>query len=107
MRAGQLRHRITIQEPVETRDSYGSVKTTWSDLCTVWAGIWPIRAKEYVSAGQTQSEVTHTIRIRYRDDITSKMRIEFGTRYFSIVKPPINPDERKSKLDLVCTEEVA
>ena len=105
MRSGELRHRIEIKQPTETRDSYGSVKTTWSTLATVWGAIWPVRAKEFVSMGQTQSEVTHKIGIRYRNDVTTKMRIEFNSRYFSI-NQVINPDERNIMLELVCTEEV-
>ena len=105
MRSGELRHRITIEQPTETRDSYGSVKITWSTLATVWAAIWPVRAKEFVSLGQTQSEVTHRIRMRYRNDVTTKLRIEFNSRYFAI-NQVINPDERNIMLELVCTEEV-
>ena len=78
---------------------------TWSDYCTVWAAVWPIRAREYVNMAQTQSEVTHSVRVRHRSDLTTKMRIKFGDRYLNILQIT-NPDERNIMLEIVCKEEV-
>ena len=105
MRAGELRHRIEIKEPVETRDSYGSVTISWQTLDTVWAAMWPLKVKEYVGLGQTQSELTHRVRIRFRDDVTTKMRLEFKERTMSIVQI-INPDERNIMLEMLCKKEI-
>ena len=108
MRAGELRHRITIQKPTETSDGIGGVTTTWSTLITTWAAIWPLRGQEYMSAMQTTSNVTHKIRIRRlptnkRDDFSSKCRILFDSRYFEI-QSIINPDERTIYYELMCEE---
>ena len=108
MRAGNLRHRLTIQKPTEVSDGMGGVTTTWSTLITIWGGIWPLRGHEYMSAMQTTSEVTHKIRIRQlptnkRSDFSSKCRILFGSRYFEI-ESIINPDERDIYLELMCKE---
>ena len=108
MRAGNLRHRLTIQKPTEVSDGMGGVTTTWSTLITIWGAIWPLRGQEYMSAMQTTSEVTHKIRIRQlptnkRSDFSSKCRILFGSRYFEI-ESIINPDERDIYLELMCKE---
>lgn len=105
MRSGQLRSRITFQEPIETRDNYGSVTITWSDVATISASMWPISGKEYVSMAQTQSAVTTRIWLRYRVDLNTKMRIKFKDRIFNILQI-INPDERNIMLEMVCAEEV-
>ena len=105
MRAGQLRHRLTFEEPIETRDSYGSLTTSWAEYATVWGAIWPISAKEGVSMAQTESVITTRMRVRYRSDITTKMRVNFKDRIFNILQLT-NPDERNIMLEMVCAEEI-
>ena len=107
MRAGRLRHRITIQEPKETRSADGSMAVTWEDVGRVWASVSPIRADERIRGNMLESEVSHRISMRYRDDINTKYRIVFGTtRYFNI-DSVLSPDERRISLELLCREEVS
>ena len=90
MRSGQLRHRITFQEQVETSDSMGGVTVSWQDYKDAWAGIYPLRAQEMVNSGQLEHEITHKVRTRYISGITAKMRIMFdSTRYLNIRQLPI------------------
>lgn len=103
MRAGNLRHKITIQKPTEASDGIGGMTTTWGTFKSVRAAIWPLRGTEYIAAMQVTSEISHKIRIRYLDNVTSKMRIKFGTRYFDI-QSIINPDERDIYLEMMCRE---
>ena len=107
MRAGQLRHRISIQAAAPTADSYGAAGTlTWGDvsgMAALWASIWPVSAAERQQNDRLELTTTHQIRIRYRSGITSKHRIKFGTRYFTITSI-INWQERNIYLDLVCEE---
>lgn len=84
MRAGLLRHRVTIQQRTESQGGTGEVTWTWADLSTVWAAIEPVSEREYFAAAQVQSEAVTRIRMRYRDDIRPKMRVKFGARYFDI-----------------------
>jgi len=103
MRAGELRHRITLQTPVEAADGMGGVTTTWIIFKTVWAAIWPLRGAEYITAQQVQSELTHKVRIRYLANLTPKHRIRWGDRYFDI-QSIINPDERNIYFEMMCRE---
>lgn len=77
MRAGTLRHKVTLQERTETQDSTGAVTWSWSDVASVWASVEPLNGREYLQASQLQSTVSTRIRIRHREGITSKMRVKF------------------------------
>ena len=111
MRAGLLRHRLTLKKPVTTRDSVGGEVITWTTFTTVWGAVWPLRGTEYMGAQQIQSAVSHRIRIRQlpadlRSSFDSKCRITFGTRTFHI-ESIINVDERDIYLEIMATEETA
>ena len=109
MRAGELRHTITIQQLTVANDTWGKSVPTWTDEVTTRASIWPMRSVERIESMKLDNELTHKIRIRYRSGITAKMRIKFekknSTRYFNI-RSIINPDERNIYLEMLATEEV-
>jgi SPP1 family predicted phage head-tail adaptor len=92
-----------LQTPTETSDGLGGVSTAWGTFNTVYASIWPLKGAEYIAAMQTTSEISHKIRIRYLANVTPKLRIKFGTRYFDI-QSVINPDERNIYLEMMCRE---
>ena len=109
MRSGRLRHRIDIQEETSTSDGMGGFTTTWASIegmGSVPAQIMPLSSKEQLDAMKLESVITNKIRIRYRDGITSKNRIVFGSRIFNIKGAPINWDERNKSLDLLVTEDI-
>lgn len=78
MQAGRLRHRVTLQQGTETLGAAGDVSRTWTDVATVWGEVRPMSGREREIAGQLQSEETHTVRIRYRADVTPQMRLSWG-----------------------------
>jgi SPP1 family predicted phage head-tail adaptor len=76
IKAGKLRHRVTIQRPGQTQDPVtGEVTNGWTDVVTVWASVEPLSVREFIASEAGQSEVSARITIRYRDGITAKMRI--------------------------------
>jgi SPP1 family predicted phage head-tail adaptor len=81
----------------------GTMTTTWSDWGSVWAAIWPLSAKEYVLHSQETMEVTHRIRIRFRNEVGPSFRIKFGNKYYQI-KSIVNPGTENKVLDLLCKE---
>lgn len=103
MNPGQLKHRITIQDLTSGVDSYGSATDQWTDVCTVWAGIFPLSGKAFFEAEMMNSEVSHKINIRYRAGIKPDMRVKFGSRYFQIISV-INFQERNAEMQLMCRE---
>jgi SPP1 family predicted phage head-tail adaptor len=105
MRSGPLRHRITIEAPVETQGSDGSMTTTWETFLTAWASIEPLIGREYFAQQREQAAVSHKIRMRYRPGITHKMRVAWGTRVFEI-ESVLNVGERNREIVLMCGEAV-
>lgn len=104
MRAGQLRHRGTIQSEQRTEDGYGGFNPpTWADVCTDWMSIEPLSGQEAVAARQLQDTVTHKIAMRYRSGITPAMRVKFGSRLFNI-REVRNLDERNVRIEMRCEE---
>jgi SPP1 family predicted phage head-tail adaptor len=74
--AGKLRHRIAIEQKVDTPDPItGYPVTVWQSVAEVWAEITPLSVREFVAAQATQSAVTGRVRIRWRTGITAAMRI--------------------------------
>lgn len=88
MRAGQLRHRITLQRPVATQDEWGDPSPSWEDVATVAASIESISGREFFSAQQVQADVTTRITIRWRNGIEPAMRITHATAAQQAMSPP-------------------
>ena len=104
MRAGMLRHRVTIQRQEIVFGKFGAPlhDKVWENVATVWASLEAMSGREFFVIQQAQSEVTQCIRIRYRADVTADMRVIHNGRVFNIVAPL--PDNRGRKLVLMCRE---
>ena len=104
---GKMRHRITFQRFSGTLDDFGDPLQTdddnWADVATTWAAIDPISGREFYAAEQSQSEVSHKIRCRYRTGLDTAMRITYGKRRFKIISL-IDWEERHESLLLMCKE---
>lgn len=104
---GKMRHRITFQSFTGLQDDYGdplqSDDSNWDPVATLWAAIDPISGREFYAAEQSQSEVSHKIRCRYRSGLTTAMRIKYGKRIFQIVSI-IDWEERHESLLIMCKE---
>lgn len=105
MRAGSLRHKITIQETTETRDTVGSVINTWSTFLVARAEINPRIGKEYFDSDRLNADNTVLFRIRYRSGILTKQRISWDSRVFDITSL-INLRERNREILIMCEEVV-
>ena len=104
---GEFRHPIIIQKLNKIRNEYGEIsEEKWMNFLELRAAIYPISGKDFFSAETLNSEVTHKINIRYVEGITSAMRIKFGERYFEIISPPINFQEKNVLLQMMCKERI-
>ena len=76
MRAGELKHRITIQHAVETQSSTsGAIIATWDTFAQRSASIESESGKEFADAKLIHAELTHLIRMRGFCSVTPKMRV--------------------------------
>ena len=82
--AGKLDRRIVIQSETIARDDFGGEDPTWSTLATVWAGIEYRSGTETNEADQMVSMNKIMFTIRYRTDITARMRIYYNSVYYYI-----------------------
>lgn len=111
MRAGTLRELLTIEKSVPAQDSYGEPIDSWSNLATnptVWGNVGSRASGERFISGAEQvvATVSHTVRIRYRDDVSPvRMRIKWRENRYLYIENVIDPDGRKSYLVLMCREE--
>jgi len=106
MRAGKLRNRITIQEKSTSRNEYHDEVVSWVDIGTdpqVWASIEPLQGREFYDARREGSEQPVRIRMRYRDDLDTTMRIVYGLHIYDIESIQ-HVHERGRELVLVCNE---
>ncbi len=101
MNAGKLRHQVTIKKPTETQNSYGEPEVRWQDIATVWAQVEPLRGREYFASKQTVAEIEARITIRYRSDVTAKMKVTKGADDY-LIETIINVMERNRELQLMC-----
>jgi SPP1 family predicted phage head-tail adaptor len=84
MRAGRLDRRIIIQQNTPTRSATGAEDWAWTELDTVWASAKPAGGREFIGADQVIAEQRMIFRIRYRSDVTAKMRVSWDGKLFDI-----------------------
>lgn len=121
MRAGDLRHLLTLDAPATAADGDGGFSSTWSPLSPsqAWAAIEPAtaRALERTIASTVQSNATHLITIRYHAGVTTRTRLtkgprnadgslRTGSREFQVTGVQ-NTGERNIAMVLVCQERVS
>jgi len=107
MRAGRLRHTVTIQSPEGLRDSHGERTTAWVSVAQfIRAGIEPLSSGDLIAASQTQLQITHKVVLRYTDllsGIAIGWRVLFGDRKL-IIEGIRNIGEHNKVLELMCSE---
>jgi len=103
--AGELRHLITIEQPTTEIRPDGSAVVTWSALARRYASITPVGGEERYQAATVKASLTHHVKIRRLDGLTSKMRIRYGSRLFYLTCPPLeDPSLRLDMILKVCEE---
>ena len=100
--AGDRPHRITLQAKSVTRDALGGEIITWQDQDTIWAKVKALTGRALFAAQQAQSEVTASITLHHRSDITEAWRVLHGADVYSI--DSIIPDGRRAFITLQCSK---
>lgn len=93
-----LDRRISIERRSVTQEStYNTDVVTWVLVATVYAEVRdvPPSRSEAVRQGIAQARNQVRIRIRYRSDLDSSMRIRFGDRTLQIVGGPAELGRRE------------
>lgn len=96
-RAGELCHRVTIQQKTTVYDEYNYETEAWTEFKKLWGKISFLSVKDSLNAKAAGSETTARLKLRKRKDIDSGMRVLFDDQTFQIVSPP-KPDNENGRI---------
>lgn len=97
MRAGKIRHRITVYKQTSGRSPTGAVlPSNWTAWIVLWASFEALSVKDKLTAQAAGSSVEARCMLRYRDDIKSNMQIEHRGIRYAIDGDPM-PDNRSGR----------
>lgn len=102
---GQLRHRVTVQEPSQIQDEFNQIDTSWTPVYQAWASIRTLTQRELAQSQDLASEVTHEITMRFPCGVllNAQMRVVRGSHIYKI-QALSNVDERNVVLVLQALE---
>lgn len=105
MNAGDLRERVTVLAYRETKNAMGEMMPVYDQtFAEVWASVNGVTAREFLLAGQQQTNISHRVQMRYLTGLTHQMRILWRGRTLEIVS--ILERENRSQHELLCQETV-
>lgn len=105
VRAGRLRHRVSLQErQVSVNAVTGDRTITWTPVAELWADVAPLSGREYIAAAATQTAVTTRITIRFRAGVHHLQRIVYDSAIYNIQAVLPDADSGREHLTLLCTE---
>jgi SPP1 family predicted phage head-tail adaptor len=105
MKAGDLRERITVLAYRETKNAMGEMVPVYdTTFAEVWASDQGVTAREFLLAGQQQTEISHRVRMRFLTGLTQRMRIVWRGRTLEIVS--LLEHANRSEHELLCQETI-
>lgn len=84
MKAGDLKHQITIERPEEFTDGKGNRRTRWRPIATCWASMADVSGRDFYAAQAYQAQDIVTFGIRWRDSIDKECRIVHAGQAYQI-----------------------
>lgn len=106
MRAGRLRHRLSVERYTTTQDDWGDEVQAWESIATVWGSVEPLRGNERHRAMQVQATEEVRVLMRWQPDIAdlnASDRIVFGSKVYDI-SAVLNIDERNREVHVMARE---
>lgn len=105
MQPGKRNRRITIQvinsdEPTITNDD-GYQIDNWINFWTCWAFIKNVNGREFFQAQACNSSASCRMNIRYKKEISSKMRVIYNGKIFNILYVD-DINEAHKEIELLC-----
>lgn len=105
LKAGTLRHKITIQTNTQSRDAYGGITDSWATDFVTRASINSIGAGERQGGDRVTGDsiFEFIVRVDPANAITPQKRISFDSRTFDIESVQ-NFEEKGHYLRITATE---
>lgn len=109
LRAGELRHRITITRTTETADGHHGFSESTSTIATrIAAEVEDLSGRTLEQARQLDPRVTHRIRIRGRSGLRAGDTVTYHHRHddrtLEVVAPPLDADAKGVEMHLFCRQ---
>jgi SPP1 family predicted phage head-tail adaptor len=102
VKAGTLRHLITLQTRDSGTDDAGQPVQTWTQLTQVWADIRGANGLNTIKASLDGVEINaYSFRIRYRTDVDAAKRVVYGGQNYD-VKQVRHDHAMREWTDLIC-----
>ena len=106
MKAGLLRHRLTIDQPtISAPNAYADRVKGWTSFATVWGSLEAVTGRESEYARTFSVTVSHKIKIRYRAGVLPTFRLSYAGRIFSI-DSVLDLDGRRKEMSIYATEQI-
>ncbi|MFW1700871.1 phage head closure protein [Acinetobacter pittii] len=95
LNAGELRDRVIIQRFNDSgRDDDGyQIPSGWVDYKSLYAKITPLSARDLFAAQAAQAKTIARMKIRYRTDIETTMRVIYRGQVYAIDGPALDDAE--------------
>ena len=84
MKAGDLKHLITIEGPEYSTDKSGNRRTKWLPVITCMAKITDVSGRDFFAAQAYQAQDVVTFGVRWLDSIDKECRIIHDGRVYHI-----------------------
>lgn len=102
-RVGALRHRVTLEAPIDAPDGAGGFSRSFVPVADLWARIAPGSAREDFVEQRAEQATNQVVTIRWREGVAKDMRFVHRGRKLRI-QSAVDPDERRRFLICQCEE---
>ncbi|MDH2435598.1 phage head closure protein [Pokkaliibacter sp. MBI-7] len=103
MRAGKLRHRITLLRGVKVHNRTGEEVTEWQPVTTRRASVIAVSGSESDADQGTVAHIVYDVLLRYLDGVTSDMRLQTGGKTLEITTA-YDPTGKRAQLRILAKE---
>lgn len=99
---GAMNRRTTLLQKMQTDDGGGGYSESWSTVATVWSALSLKSTSTTYAADKAAPEVSATITIRRRTDITAGWRMTIDDKTYD-VNAVSDPGPQSATITLTCT----
>ena len=105
MNIGALKHKIVIQQKMDTVNTEGITQKVWTEYKTVYAAFKTLSGREFIQLSATNAENICTFIMRYIPGLLNNMRIIYMNKTYNITAI-IDIDGKHKEMHVTTTLEV-
>lgn len=101
---GQLTCELALETLQPEPDGMGGYQEIWTEIAMLWGRLEPVSVSQRNFGTRPQPEATHRILLRFRENMSTAMRLRKGARVFQL-NAIHDPDETGRYLVCMAMEE--